>query len=379
MSIFARQNKVLYVENHTDVYEASAKIRRGQFGLGRLREPLLRQEDDNLYIFRYPAWAPVLGRFDGMTAKLRAAALQRALQQLDMAQPIVWFSRPNMLKRFNEIPSARLSLYHVVDEYTAYRAHTPTKRQRLARREQKLMKQVDAVVVVSQQLYAAKKPFNPNTFLVPNGVNYEAYSQALAEAALPKDLQAIKPPRIGYIGLIGDKLDFKLLLQVAQQQVDWSFVFLGEARVTLQAELWQSLTALPNVHHLKAVDVTVVPHYVKGFQVGLMPYLQDDHAENISPLKLYDYLAAGIPVASVDIPAVRAFEDCISLAAGPADFLAAIQAALADTTPARMETRRAVAARHTWEARVEQLSEIIETCLRQKLSTSQILITSPGR
>jgi hypothetical protein len=94
---------------------------------------------------------------------------------------------------------------------------------------------------------------------------------------------------------------------------------------------------------------------------------------------LYDYLAAGIPVASVDIPAVRAFEDCISLAAGPADFLAAIQAALADTTPARMETRRAVAARHTWEARVEQLSEIIETCLRQKLSTSQILITSPGR
>ena len=157
-----------------------------------------------------------------------------------------------------------------------------------------------------------------------------------------------------------------MLEKLALGNPEWSLVFLGETRVSQQAEIWQALRALPNVYHLEPVQVSQVPHYVKGFQVGLMPYLQNRHAEHISPLKLYDYLAAGLPIASVDIPAAREFSQYVHLADNPQSFVQAVRSALSDSTSERYQARRNIAAQHTWEARVEQLSCLIETQLAAK-------------
>jgi hypothetical protein len=221
------------------------------------------------------------------------------------------------------------------------------------------MARADAVVVVSQTLYEHKSPYNPHTYLVPNAVNYGAYEAALADPELPPELAAIPKPRVGYIGLIGDKLNLPMLLDLARENPQWSLVFLGSVRLPDQQDLWQTLVDLPNVYHLGAVDVTQVPHYVKGYQVGLMPNLQNLFAENCSPLKLYDYLAAGIPVASIDIPHARPFASHIHLAPTPADFQQAVRDALQDTDPKRWQERREIAAQETWEARVRKLSAII--------------------
>jgi glycosyltransferase involved in cell wall biosynthesis len=231
-----------------------------------------------------------------------------------------------------------------------------------------MMAEVDMVVVVSKNLYEAKRPFHPNTYLVANGVNYQAYSEALTNPMLPAELEAIKSPRLGYVGLIGDKLNFEMLIELARQHPHWSLVLLGEVRVVQQMETWQTLRALPNVHVLGPVDVSQVPHYVKGFQVGLMPYLQNRHAENINPLKLYDYLAAAVPVASVDIPALQEFSRYIYLAANAQQFSQAVEAALANTSSEHRQAYRNLAAQHTWEARVEQLSELIQKQLSPKKS-----------
>ena len=123
--------------------------------------------------------------------------------------------------------------------------------------------------------------------------------------------------------------------------------------------MWQTLVDLPNVYHLDAVNVLRVPYYVKGFQVGLMPNLQNLFAENCSPLKLYDYLAAGIPVASIDMPHARPFASHIHLAPTPDDFEQAVRDALADTGHQHWQERRQIAARETWESRALKLSEII--------------------
>jgi glycosyltransferase involved in cell wall biosynthesis len=289
--------------------------------------------------------------------------MQSALRKLQMSRPIVWFSRPEMVDLVREVSAARLLLYHVVDEYTAYSDHTPDSLRRTEEQERQMLAAVDAVIVVSEKLYRAKRPFNPHTYLVPNGVNYQAYEEALTDPALPDDLRVIPPPRLGYIGLIGDKLDFTMLKALAQENPAWSLVLLGEARVAGQAEAWQGLRALPNVHTLGPVEVSQVPHYVKGFQVGLMPYLQNRHAEHINPLKLYDYLAAGLPIAAVDIPSAREFSSYVHLADGPQNFYQAVRAALADTTPEHRQARRRVVAQHTWEARVERLSDLIQARL----------------
>jgi glycosyltransferase involved in cell wall biosynthesis len=370
MSVFARQNRVLFVEQRLGIRQVLDRFRRGKLGLSDLCRSSVRQISGNLFVFRYPLWAPVSERFllKQLTRIVRQLSLRNAMHRIQMAQPIVWFLYPNMVDLVNETPSARLRLYHVVDEYTSFHSHTPASRRRIEEQEKKMMAQVDAVIVVSEKLYEAKRPFNANTYLVPNGVNYQAYTDALATPHLPDDLQMIKPPRLGYSGLIGDKLNLDMLKDLAQENPEWSLVFLGYVNASKKAKTWQALQAMPNVHYLGPVEWSQVPHYVKGFDVGLMPYLQDRHSETISPLKLYDYLAAGIPIASMDIPAAREFSPYIHLADSPQDFSQAVRAALADAIPERRQARRNIAAQHTWEARVEKLSDLIQALLATKAS-----------
>ena len=366
MSRFSQHNKVLFVENRLYAKAIMQRWRHGQLGLKDLFYPSLRRVSDNLYVFRYPCWVPISGRFDRLPRKIRQGALQKALCTLRMSEPIVWFSRPNMVDLIKEIPRPSLQIYHVVDEYSAYSAVTPSRRQRLSQIEEKMMTMADMVIVVSENLYKAKSASHPQTHLVANGVDYQAYTEALAHAEIPDVLARIPPPRLGYIGLIGDKLDLAMLRMLAEKNPCWSLIFLGEARAPQQADSWAALQTLPNVHYLGTVSAHQVPNYVKGFEVGLMPYKQNRHAEHISPLKLYDYLAAGIPIAATNIPATRDFGQYVQLADSVDDFQRAVQAALNDNSPERSQSRRAVAAHHTWEAKVEELSDLIEARLVAK-------------
>jgi glycosyltransferase involved in cell wall biosynthesis len=365
MSVFARQNRVLYVERQGHLRSTMDSFRRGNLGRPDLRGPYLRHVLDNLFVFRYPIWAPISGQspLRELTRTIRRLSIQEALRKLGMSQPIVWFSLPCMVSLVHEMPRARLLLYHVVDEYTTYGGQTPARRRQMEEQEREMMALVDAVIVVSKKLYEAKHAMHLNTYLVPNGVDYQAYTAALDDPYVPDGLRAIRLPRLGYSGLIGDRIDLHMLKELAQENPAWSLVFLGEVRVVEQAETWQALLAMPNVHYLGSVEISQVPHYLKGFQVGLMPYMQNRHSKHISPLKLYDYLAAGLPVASLDIPAAREFGPYIHLADSPQDFARAVQAALADTSPERRQARRRIAAQHTWEARVEQLSDLIQAQL----------------
>jgi glycosyltransferase involved in cell wall biosynthesis len=366
MSVFARHNKVVFVERRLRLPQTLTGFRRGDLGLSDLFRPPIRQISQNLSVFRYPIWAPACGRYDHVAKRVRRLAIRDALRRLHISNPIVWFSFPSMINEVKEVPDARLQVYHVVDEYSAYASQTPAGRRRLQEQERKMLDLVDAVIVVSKKLYEAKRPFNRNTYLVPNGVNYQAYAAALADPHLPDDLIGIRAPRLGYIGLIGDKLDLGMLKNLAEENPEWSLVLLGNVQIEEQVEAWCALQALPNVYQLGPVDVSQVPYYVKGFHVGLMPYLQNRHSEHISPLKLYDYLAAGLPVASTDIPAAREFGSHVHLADRPDSFAQAVSAALADTAPERRQARRSVAAQHAWEARVDKLSELIEARLAAK-------------
>ena len=361
MSVFARHNRVVFVEPRRYLRQTVAGFREGTLGASDLTRPLGCHIADNLYVWRYPVWAPISGRdpLRGLTRAMRRRAIVGVMRQLRLSRPIVWLSRPNMLDLLDEMPPPGLLIYHVVDEYAAYAGRSAEARRHTEAMERELLSLADLVIVVSPQLYEAKRPYNAHTHLVPNGVNYQAYVVALNDEALPRDLQAIPRPRLGYSGLIGDRLDFGLLKALAEARPEWSLVFLGEARAPQKAMAWEALLQKPNVHYLGQVAVDQVPHYLKGFDVGLMPYARSRESEHISPLKVYDYLAAGLPIASVDIPAARQFAAHLHLAHTPSDFITAVQNALADTSPARFEARRKTAQQHTWEARAEALSRLM--------------------
>lgn len=226
MSIFARHNKVLFVEGRAHLRSTLADFRRGGIRVSDLRARV-RQVSKNLFVFRFPVWAPISGRFPlkQITRTARQLSFQKVLRELQMSRPIVWLSRPSMMDVMDDLPSARLFIYHVVDEYAAYGTKTAESRYRIEKQEKEMLGQVDMVITVSKKLQETKRPFNPNTFLVPNGVNYQAYTAALADPCLPDDLRAIKPPRLGYSGLIGDKLDLDLLKELAQAHPEWQILF----------------------------------------------------------------------------------------------------------------------------------------------------------
>lgn len=365
MQLFARENRVLFVERRPHLKPTLAGFRRGELSLAEVARPTVRRVAENLHVFRYPVWAPVSGRWPlrPLTRTIQSAHFQSALRRLGLDRPIVWFYHPEWLDLVDAIPSARLRLYHVVDEYTSYQRLTEADRRRIAERERRLIERMDAVFVVSPALRQAKQALHHHTYLVPNGVNYPAFAAALEDPSLPPDLSAIPRPRIGYSGLISDKLELETLRALAQAHPDWSLVFLGAANVISQRAVWEALLRESNVHYLGQAAWERVPHYLKGLDVGLMPYTQDRHSETISPLKMYDYLAAGLPIAAIDIPAVREMAAQVQIARDADELEQAVRQALADQSPERRRARQAEAARNSWEARAEELSGIIQQLL----------------
>jgi glycosyltransferase involved in cell wall biosynthesis len=155
------------------------------------------------------------------------------------------------------------------------------------------------------------------------------------------------------------KVDFDLLIEVAQRRPEWSLVLVGPVEPD-SVERLSHLTALPNVQHLGPSPYARVPEYVAGFDVGLCPYLWNAYAQSVFPLKLYEYLAAGKPVVASGIPDVAGMEPDVQLVRGVDEFVLAVEDALsrdADTDRAR---RMTLAAANTWESRTQRILDLVQ-------------------
>ena len=373
LSRFADHNRVLYVEPAIHLKTFRREWWAGRLGWQQmwreLRQCRISQAGPNLYIYHSPTFLPVAGRFplDRLTYALWLAALKAALRRLKFADPIVWFSRPEMVSLIGRLP-ARLTIYHVVDEYTGYEGVTGDLAAELRRQETELMARAQMVVVVSPELWQAKRACNPHTYLVPNGTDLKAFTQAARQPGPPADLAEIPEPRLIYAGLVGTRLDLPMLIALARRRSDWSVVVIGEVDARgCEAEI-ASLRALPNVHILGVRPVTAVPRYLLASQVCLLPYRRSVETDHIDPLKLYDGLAAGKPIVASPIPAVQPYDGLVRLAYGVDAFETAVEAALGEHDESLVAARRAAAAASTWETRFQQLSTLIEARLNGALT-----------
>lgn len=374
MTRLARRHTVLYVEPRLYLWEALRRFRDGRLRLRDLRRPLAEHYRDGLWLYHDPYYAPFSGRLSGgpLTAALRRRALHRTLHRLGATEPILWLLRPYQADQIGQ-HGEKLVVYHVTDEYSAY--PTVADRQAFRRQEEALLRRADLVIVTSPGLLASKGPFNPHTYLVPNAVDYEGFQAALQGSpppAIAAQLASIARPRIGYAGALNEKLDYRLLAEVARAHPEWQLVLIGALDLYSQPHKADPLRGLPNVHWLGRLPVTDLPWGIASLDVCLLPYERSEWTLNIDSLKLYEYLACGRPVVSTDVPTAHTFAELVRIAEGPAAFIAQIEQALAhDDQPDLRARRQAAVAGHTWEARVAQIEGLLAEALTRRAAQSK--------
>ncbi len=358
---FARRGyRILFIERPAGLEHLLRYPALRQRKLCRWREGL-RAVAENLWIVSLPPLLP--GRYYSVAVNrinqwLTACWSQRYLRKPDFTSPILWLYNPEqgpLIGQFAE----RVSVYHCIDEFTA--GTTGRKRRTIAALEADLLRQVDVVFANSLLTYENKRCFNPHTYRIPSGADVEHFAQAW-DPAVPVHpaIARLPQPRIGYIGHVNERLDYAILEHLARRRPAWSLVFVGDTYPwTPDAPPLRRLRALPNVHFLGKYPFAEMPALVKGMDVCLLPYVGDERARYRSPLKLYEYLAAGKPVVSTDHPEARELGDVIYLASTPETYLERVAQALAQDGQERQRQRVSIAQQHSWDSRVDEMEQIV--------------------
>jgi glycosyltransferase involved in cell wall biosynthesis len=369
MSRFARFNRVLYVEPVLFLNKLRHQLQQGDFGRidfwKAVHRSRIRKISESLHVYSSPAYIPVSGRFplDKLSWWGWKMLLNRTLHTMGLNRPIIWLSKPDMA-HYLGVLNEKLSIYHVVDEYVAYGNMTEETTKNIQSAEKDLLSRVDLSIVVSKQLFESKGTFNEHTYLIPNGVDYEAYENASrSRQPLPFDVADLSRPIIGYSGLISSRLDLNLLMNIAEIHPEWSLVLVGGTNEGWSDSTYEQLQRMRNVHFLGLKDVSRMPYYVKAFDVCVIPYGMNKQAENLSPLKLYDFLAMGKPIVTTHFPAAREFQHVIHIAESKDSFIRLIELSLKENDDVLFTRRKKIASQNTWDHRIYQISEIIQSHL----------------
>jgi glycosyltransferase involved in cell wall biosynthesis len=369
LSIFARSNRILYVEPRTRIRHLASGLRKGRIRPRHLFRRRVEEVRPNLFVYHDPLFLPrIQGRGIGpWVDRVRTSSLRRAMRRVGIDRPVLWLVRPDCHDLPGQFRESAV-LYQVVDDYLAYPGVSDSARIRLDREERKLAGLADLVVVTSDHLLDVKRHLHENMLVVRNGVDERTLEEGKrGSGTVPKDLVGARRPILGYIGGITEKLDLELLEKVANAGIG-TLALVGSVNV-YGADARERLTRLeasPHVIFTGRKDASLVPDYVRAFDVCLVPYRLGNQARAIDPLKLYEYLAFGKPTVSVAIPSVERFRDVLTIAHDPDEFVRRVAEATQDSDPALAERRRQVARENSWEHRAEVISEALEAVLRAK-------------
>jgi glycosyltransferase involved in cell wall biosynthesis len=289
----------------------------------------------------------------GWTARLVVAAVRRALARARIEWPVIWAGTPSpaLVAALERLPS-RLLVYDCLDAVAAFHPGTDG----VEAAESELARRADVVLATTRELEARMRRHNSRTVLVPNAADYDHFSRRIPAGEIPPELRALPRPVIGYIGEVADWFDILLVHALAVRRPTWSIVLVGPATADARRALTDS-----NVHFLGRRPYCELPRYLAGFDCCLIPFSTSPLTAAVSPIKLYEYLAAGKAVVSTPLPSVLPFQGDVLVAAGPR-FLEAVEEAVRgaqrhDALAAQARRRRARA--HTWEERVTRILEAL--------------------
>lgn len=297
------------------------------------------------------------GPIHALNTTLLTRAITSRLAELGLTRPPVLVTgTPPSVGVVGQLGEAA-SIYFCMDDFLNFPGVSAAM---IGPLEKRLLQKVDALVATANSLTVSKFPASGAAYHLPQGVNYDHFSTPLPE---PEDLRAIPHPRIGFAGTVGGCCDLGLVRRIAEAYPECSVVLVGP--ISADQATMDALQR-PNVHVLGLRPYSILPAYVQGFDVGLIPYVLNDWTKAVDSLKMLEYLAAGLPVVTSAMPEAVKYAHMVSMTATDDDFVRAVGETLRTRTAEGKAARQAFASQHTWQRRAERLLEIIGITVRAR-------------
>ena len=345
LSRFAREGRVFYVEEA--LYEGDAPA-------------LSMRVDKSGVCVVVPRLPP--GTSPAAAISIQKDLLRKMYEDCAIRDCVAWYYTPMARAFTSDLPSCVI-VYDCMDELSLFRG-APTE---LREYEAQLMTVADVVFTGGLSLFEAKRQFHPNVHPMPSSIDVDHFKAARTLLDEPPEMKVIPRPRMGFAGVIDERMDIDLLQAVAAAVPEWHFVLVGPV-VKIDP---QSLPSLANIHYLGRKAYEELPSYLAGWDVALMPFAKNDATRFISPTKTPEYLAAGKPVVSTSIrDVVQTYQDTglVQIADTPPEFIAAIQGSLRTASDARQYQQWLMRADaflaktswdRTWMSMMKQLERVI--------------------
>ncbi|HXG82539.1 MAG TPA: glycosyltransferase family 1 protein [Pyrinomonadaceae bacterium] len=290
------------------------------------------------------------------TDELIRSLLDKTFREENINNYVFWYYTPMALS-FSEHFKPRATVYDCMDELSLFKFAPPT----LLSNEEKLFAKSDVVFTGGQSLYEAKRTRHKNIWAFPSSIDVAHFKKARTISEDVADQSNIPHPRLGFIGVIDERIDLELLRRTAEMRPDWHFVMIGPVVKISESDLPQA----ENIHYLGKKDYNELPSYISGWDAALMPFAINDSTRFISPTKTPEFLAAGKPVVSTAIrDVVRPYGEkgLVQIATSAEEFVAAAEKALTENRAERLEKVDRFLLQtswdNTWRAMTELVSEV---------------------
>ena len=310
-----------------------------------------------LTVYSLPPVLPLFNRFrwiNRLNQKRVARYVRKKMKAHGFDQPVLWTYSPVSCDAVDKIPHSAL-VYDCVDRHSAYGGQMNP--ELVDAMELELAKKANMVFATADSLCQRLREVNESAQMIPNGANYERFSQAAQPQPMPEELAGLQGPVFGFVGALQQCISYDLIVAAAQARPDWNFVLIGGKKPGVDLS---QLEALENVHFLGLKPNEELPKYLAHFDVCLNLFASSDLSKDVSPLKFYEYLATGKPIVSTPQPdQILQYAPLIHIADGADAFIDACAAALEDTDPARRDARMEAGKDSSWDARVEQMCRLL--------------------
>jgi UDP-galactopyranose mutase len=246
-------------------------------------------------------------------------------------------------------------IFDAMDQLSAFLGAPPE----LIAQEQALLPRADLVFTGGVSLYEAKKPFNAFTYCFPSGVDVAHFAQAETHALFdrPEELAHLNGPILGFFGVIDERLDLRLLDEVAKARPDWHIVMIGPVVKIDPAHLPHH----PNLHYLGGRDYKDLPRYLAYFDVAILPFALNESTRYISPTKTLEYMAAHKPIVSTPIrDVISLYDTVVGIADSSESFIAHVEQALKRNPQDWREAEDKLLAAHTWDHIAGEMKSLVK-------------------